>query len=167
VSIRIRRIETVDWAVAKELRLRALADAPEAFAATLADEAAFDDTRWQERARSNAQAVDTVGFFALDAGAECGLAIGVRSSADVSIVELNALWVAPQVRRRGAAHALVQAVEGWARIVGAEQLALEVTGTSHAAIALYKRMGFIPTAGGGVSCGARQAPAQRMSKRVR
>jgi GNAT superfamily N-acetyltransferase len=167
VSIGIRRIETVDWAVAKELRLRALADAPEAFAATLADETAFDDTRWQERARSNAQAVDTVGFFALDEGAECGLAIGVRSGADASIAELNALWVAPQVRRRGAAHALVQAVEDWARMIGAEQLALEVTDTSHAAIALYRRMGFMSAADGGVRCGDRRAPAQRMSKRLR
>src|SRR5688572_32748793 len=99
MSTGVRRIRYDDWALARTLRLEALGDAPDAFAATFEAESAMSDAKWQERARSNAQGVATCGFFALVDGAECGLAVGVWTMAEPPTVELSALWVAPNARR--------------------------------------------------------------------
>ena len=48
-DIEIRAAQLADWRVAKDIRLRALADSPSAFGSTLAREAGFDDAEWQER----------------------------------------------------------------------------------------------------------------------
>ena len=158
----IRRVREADWAVARTLRLRALLDSPEAFASTWAEENALADAQWQSRARSNAEGRVTAGFFALLADMEVGLAVGVRRD---QAVELNALWVAPEARRHGAGRALIEAVAGWAREVGVDELVLEVTHTSEAALALYRASGFsaLPDPG---SCGTRRAPALKMRRLV-
>ena len=155
----IRRIVEADWPRARELRLRALQDTPDAFAATYAEELAMSDAQWQARARSNAAGRDTAGFFALDGEREIGVAVGVRK---LPAVELNAMWVAPEARRRGAARALVEAVAAWALEIGASELLLEVTQTSRAAQALYRELGFVELDAS--SCGARRAAAVRMRR---
>jgi ribosomal protein S18 acetylase RimI-like enzyme len=166
MTVAIRRIQEHDWALAKALRLRALAEAPDAFAATLADEQAMDDGRWRARAQSNAEGRSTIGYLALCDGIEVGLAVGVRPASEPEIVELNALWVAPEVRARGAGSALVAAVCGWARELGVACVALEVTETSHAAKALYRKLGFEVVGELPAGCGRRRAPALRMHKRT-
>ena len=157
-----RRIREADWAVARTLRLRALLDSPDAFASTWAGENVLTEAQWQSRARSNDEGRTTVGVFALLAGKEVGLVVGVRRD---QAVELNAMWVAPEARRLGAGRALIEAVAGWAREVRADELVLEVTLTSEAALALYRASGFsaLPDAG---SCGARRAPALKMRRTV-
>src|ERR1041384_1299416 len=55
------------------------------------------------------------------------------------------MWVAPGSRRSGAARALVETAKRWARDRGACELALEVTSTNAAAIALYRATGFVDT----------------------
>lgn len=107
----MRRIREEDWALARALRLRALADDPDAFAATLAEERARSDEAWKARARSNAEGDVTAGFFALRDGVEVGMIVGVRTGQEI---ELNALWVAPEARGAGAGRALVAAVGAWA-----------------------------------------------------
>ena len=53
------------------------------------------------------------------------------------------LAVAPERRREGIGTALVGAAFGWAREVGVEKLLLSVYPTNDAAIALYRRFGFV------------------------
>jgi hypothetical protein len=62
---RVRRIEADDWELVRALRLEALA--PEAFAATLAEERQFPDAVWRDRAESNGRGEETAGFFGCDA----------------------------------------------------------------------------------------------------
>jgi ribosomal protein S18 acetylase RimI-like enzyme len=50
VWMTVRRARPEEWAVLRELRLRALADAPDAFASKLADEAAAPEEMWRRRA---------------------------------------------------------------------------------------------------------------------
>ena len=80
-------------------------------------------------------------------------------------MSLNALWVAENVRKRGLGRRLVERVCAWAASRGAQEVALEVATSSSAAIELYRSFGFsdLPTP---VTCGARQAPAIRMTKRL-
>ena len=163
MTVGVRRITAEDWALARALRLRSLANAPDAFARTFDEELAMPDARWQERALANEQGLSSAGFFALHEATECGLAVGAWCAGETPSVELNALWVAPEARRTGAGRALIDAVCDWARERGAVRVDLEVTETSLAARALYQAQGFaaIP---GLRACGERQAPAQRMQK---
>jgi hypothetical protein len=43
-------MQSADWKELREVRLRALADAPGAFASTLEREAAYPDDVWRQRA---------------------------------------------------------------------------------------------------------------------
>jgi ribosomal protein S18 acetylase RimI-like enzyme len=163
MTVGVRRITAEDWALARAIRLRALANAPDAFARTFDEELAMPDARWQERALANEEGLSSAGFFAVCEDVECGLAVGVWCAGDPPIVELNALWVAPEARRSGAGRALIDAVCDWARRRGAARVDLEVTESSLAALALYQAQGFdaMPGLRG---CGERQVPAQRMQK---
>ena len=162
----VRRFTLDDHATAKRLRLEALADAPDAFAATLEEELAFPEARWEARTRSNAEGAETMGFFAVDELGECGMAIGVRLPQAPQTVALNGLWMAPRARHRGGARMLVEAVEGWTRALGAHEVVLEVTVASHAARALYARAGYEITREAAPTCGQRQAPSVAMRKRL-
>jgi hypothetical protein len=46
----VRQAGAADWEALRELRLRALADTPDAFASTLQKEAAFPEQVWRQRA---------------------------------------------------------------------------------------------------------------------
>jgi len=48
--VEVRQAGAADWALLRELRLRALADAPDAFASTLDQEAVFPEEVWRQRA---------------------------------------------------------------------------------------------------------------------
>lgn len=142
MAVTVRRIEVSDLELARELRLAALADAPEAFEARLADEQAMFESQWRERIESNAAGIRTVGFFAVAEGQERGLVVGVRPDDRSGSAELVSLWVAPGWRRRGAARALVEAVCNWARGRGLWEVTLVVAETNAAAIKLYRSCGF-------------------------
>ena len=49
----VRQMQSADWKELREVRLRALADAPGAFASTLEREAAYPDDVWRQRAQGD------------------------------------------------------------------------------------------------------------------
>jgi ribosomal protein S18 acetylase RimI-like enzyme len=163
MTIELRAIEERDWRLTRALRLRALAEDPDAFASTLGEEAAFDEAIWIARAKSNGEGVATSGVLAMCDGVPVGVAVGVRKG---DLVELNALWVAPEARGQRAGQALVEAVCAWARAQGVECVELEVALTSHAAQSLYRKLGFEPTPCPETTCGARRTPALRMRRKA-
>ena len=50
----IRRATVDDWEASRDIRLRALAESPDAFLSTLEREAAFDDEVWMSRLEGSA-----------------------------------------------------------------------------------------------------------------
>jgi GNAT superfamily N-acetyltransferase len=129
-----------DWQLLRDVRLRALHDAPYAFTSSYERELGFDESAWRHSARTGQ-------WFATSDGDDLvGIAGGVRGSTDGPATrELIGMWVAPSYRGRGVALALVERVCAWARADGASTLCLGVVEGNGRAMRAYQKMGFHPT----------------------
>jgi GNAT superfamily N-acetyltransferase len=134
----ITRVGADDWRVWRDVRLAALADAPEAFASGPEQEQALPEDAWRAMTRTAAIFVATAG------GTGVGVVAGLpRESAEER--GLGAMWVAPSWRGRGLAAALAGAVIAWARSEGCARIGLWVPADSPRARRFYQRQGFRAT----------------------
>jgi len=141
----VRRIRADEGQVLREIRLRALAGAPDAYGTTLAEALADAEQDWHNRAARRAtDEAGEVTFFVEEDGQVVGMAAGRPAPDAPGTVELVAMWVDPPMRGRGAGRALIEAVADWARGRGATRLQLQVTDTNAPAISLYTKEGFTP-----------------------
>jgi GNAT superfamily N-acetyltransferase len=122
----------------RAIRLRALADTPDAFGATSDQEAALRFQDWQHRLERYA-----IFVAAAADGSDIGIALGVRHKTLGDTALLRSMWVAPQMRRQGVAAALVDCVIEWARSEGFCRLILDVVESNATAIGLYVKKGFL------------------------
>ena len=142
VVLELRTLGPDDWPLWRELRLEALADAPQAFGSTLAQWQGSGDL--EERWRSRLSIPGASDFVVLLDGAAAGMVSGVPGE-DGESVELISMWVSPAARGRGVGDFLIQAVERWGTERGAKALRLSVMPDNGSAIALYERNGFVDT----------------------
>jgi ribosomal protein S18 acetylase RimI-like enzyme len=138
----VRQARAADWRALRQLRLRALADAPDAFASTLEAEEAFPDRVWRQRAEGGPESVS---FIAREGGVDVGLAAVFTEPDAPGRTHLVSMWVAPGYRRRGVAKALVGQAVRWAAERRAGEVILWVADQNSAARRLYERLGFRPT----------------------
>jgi len=125
--------------VLRELRLQALSDSPNAFGSTYERELARTLEEWQRW-------LSPAATFILEADGEPrGLVAGIRDEEDASIVHLKSMWVHPDVRGTGAAHALIATVKNWAAESGAAEVRLFVFENNSRARRCYERAGFRAT----------------------
>ncbi|HSL10447.1 MAG TPA: GNAT family N-acetyltransferase [Actinomycetota bacterium] len=143
MDIRIARAD--DWRAFREIRLRALQDAPDAFGGTHAAAAAEPDAYWRGWILGDGWNGRVRSWVADDRGRFRGMAVGARFDADPSTVNLFGMWVEPDVRGTGVATRLVGMVEAWARGQGATRLVLWVSDGNGRAAAFYAKLGFAPT----------------------
>lgn len=123
----------------RRIRLRALADAPDAFGSAYTETKARPAAAWEEQIR----ALHTL-VAVLD-GADVGMVRGAVSSDDPEDGNLLSMWVAPPARRHGVGVALVTTLVDWARDQRLRRLVLDVGDHNEAAFRLYVRCGFTPT----------------------
>ena len=144
----LRRVTAADGAVLRDIRLRALQDAPSAFGSTHAAESMRADPEWDERAALGAAGADRFTVLAFD-GEDCvGLAGGFRNDEDGhhADIDLVSMWVAPSYRGSGLADRLVDAVLDWAQgEASAQVVGLWVTRGNDRAQRFYERLGFVET----------------------
>jgi GNAT superfamily N-acetyltransferase len=142
----VRRIEADEGPRLREVRLAALADAPDAFTATYAQESVLDDASWADRAAASASDQGERATFVLDDGRSLlGLVTCLPLGADPARLDLVGMWVAPSARRHGGGRRLVEAVLDWAATTGASAVDLWVMRSNGGAQAFYERLGFTPT----------------------
>jgi ribosomal protein S18 acetylase RimI-like enzyme len=135
----VREIAADDWELMRDVRLAALAEAPDAFGSTYAREIAFGEEQWRGRISDR-----SVTFFAYTDPVEspAGLA-GVY--VEDGVADLVSMWVRPGFRGRGVGEALIEAAASWAKQHDFRTLWLWVTDMNGAARRLYERCGFTAT----------------------
>ena len=139
-DIEVARIGAQDWQAYREVRLAMLRGAPRAFWTTYEQAASRTDEEWRQLlegsdtwlARRDGRAVGSVAAFR-----------GPEQAEDECV--LVGMWVDPQARGAGVGEALVRAVVDHAAARGLSRVLLEVAHENAPAIALYERMGFVPT----------------------
>jgi GNAT superfamily N-acetyltransferase len=143
----IRRVRPDEVETYRAFRLRALADAPDAFGDSLAAAEARPWSAWVERVAENAAGDVSVMVVAADPASGCWLGMTgcYFEAGEADVAEIVSVWVAPEARRQGLARQLLEAAGGWARSRGARALRLWVTETNEAARSLYLAAGFVPT----------------------
>lgn len=137
----VRRISPAEWPLLRELRLRSLADAPEAFGQTHERALAEPDAEWRSAARASSSGDRRAWFIASDTdGTDVGLVQARRRPPGDCLV--FSMWVAPSARRGGVGGALIDSVEAWAAGWGARRIVLWVFGANEGAQRFYERIGF-------------------------
>jgi GNAT superfamily N-acetyltransferase len=143
-SLKIRTFALHEWEIYKQLRLRALAESPEAFGSTLAKEQDRTDAEWSNRLLESQDSDWNYPVVAEVNQEPGGLAWGRIEQDNPEQANLYQMWVAPEVRGLGAGQMLLQAVIAWARARNACCLELGVTVRDSPAMRLYTRAGFEP-----------------------
>ncbi|MEI6665834.1 MAG: GNAT family N-acetyltransferase [Chloroflexota bacterium] len=136
----IRRIRRDEVDVHRDVRLRALAEAPTAFETTHAEAAARPPEAWVTRTLELADS-DRSAMFVADSGSRLDGLLGTYLDA-AGNAELYSMWVDPTARRHGLGRRLIAANVEWAREHGFDQLLLWVTEGNEPAVGLYLAVGF-------------------------
>ncbi|HLK01443.1 MAG TPA: GNAT family N-acetyltransferase [Streptosporangiaceae bacterium] len=139
--IMVRNVTPDDWALLRDIRLRALRDSPDAFGTTYVEAVGYDDQVWRTRASGGSM------FFAcLDGRPDQPVGLAGGYLEQPGEVHLISMWVAPEARGQAAGEALVEAVASWAFATHhADCLHLWVTEANKPAVRLYERIGFRAT----------------------
>jgi GNAT superfamily N-acetyltransferase len=138
-DVEIRPVAPDEASALRELRLRALADAPGAFAQTLATEASHPHCHWTQLARAASV------FVAIGNHRWVAMAAGRWYDEDSGVAQLWGLWVDPGWRRAGIGAGLVAEVDRWAAARGARRLRLGIIVGGTDVERFYTRLGFART----------------------
>lgn len=137
----IRVLGPDDWEAYRDLRLRALADSPDAFAATLEGSRALDEAAWRARLAGPGPT-----YGASDeGGALVAMAGGFPLVEPDDTLFVWGMWTAPRARGRGFGRALLDTVVAWSRDRGRDRISLHVTEGNDGARRLYESIGFVAT----------------------
>jgi len=138
----VRHVEPDGWEAARDLRLRALEEAPTAFGTTLEHARQLTEADWRARV------TEAAWFICWERGEPVALATGVRTPGRdprPGDHELTSMWAAPEVRGTGTSSTVLDAVMRWALDDGATRLVAWVVDGNEHAKAFYERLGLTPT----------------------
>jgi GNAT superfamily N-acetyltransferase len=145
-EVRIRRIAPGDGPVLRDLRLRSISDAPDAFGQPLEEAGRRPAVEWHRSARRSAYGDYHTWLIAQDGSETVGLVQGRRRRPATLL--LFSMWVDPAVRRAGIGRRLIDELERWGRRWDASETILWVMGANQTAIDFYRGLGFRPVHGG-------------------
>ncbi len=140
----VRTFAPHEWRTYRDLRLRALADSPDAFGRTLTGEQQRQDVDWAARLALGADARYHLPLVAEVGAKPVGLAWGRIDPSEREVVHVYQMWVGPNFRRLGIGRMLLGTIITWAKAADARELVLGVTSGNTAATRLYTQAGFKP-----------------------
>ena len=142
-SYAIRQFEAHEAALYRTLRLRALADAPDAYGSTLEAEQARTPEMWAARLAAALASGQDYPLVAEQAGKAVGLLWAKMDATDAALVQLFQMWVEPSSRGRGIAAGLIREAIHWTKTENRSRIRLGVTCGDSPAMRLYLRAGFL------------------------
>jgi dihydropteroate synthase len=132
----VRPARPDEWPIWRALRLRALADSPDAFGETLAS---VQDKDWPAL---TAARPDDIALLAFRDDVPVGMcALHTKPL----VAKIFSMWVAPEARRARVGEQLLARAIAVAKVRGVAQVRLNVTDPQVAAQQLYARQGFVAT----------------------
>jgi len=140
--ITVRRIQSGEADLLKQVRLASLQDAPYAFGATYDVVSQRSDEDWRERAESTAHGIDRATFFVFSDDLPVGMAALFRIEDQPDVGELIQVWVAAEHRGTSAAWDLMTAIFKWAKENSFRSIMAGVTKGNARAIQFYIKYGF-------------------------
>jgi GNAT superfamily N-acetyltransferase len=123
----VRTLAADEWRTYRDLRLRALADSPDAFETTLAQARTRPDAEWRGRVKAGAASSLDLPLIAEVEARPLGLAWGRRQPPELEAVHVYQMWVDPSARRLGAGRMLLDTIITWATAANARHVVLGVT----------------------------------------
>jgi GNAT superfamily N-acetyltransferase len=138
-EISVRVLDESEWSLYRDIRLRALAESPGSFTATLADEADRDEQFWRDRM--------TRSYLLLAERGELpqGIVSLGPDEQDPTAAEVFGLYVVPDARSTGVSWRLVEVTADLAIQAGYTQLYYWVGTDNARAIGFGKNFGFRTT----------------------
>ncbi|GAB3458279.1 GNAT family N-acetyltransferase [Kineococcus endophyticus] len=146
MTVQVRRPVEPEWERWRDLRLRMLADTPEAYAETLETARTLDEAEWRFRVRRTWLPGSFTVVGVEEAGGSADRWVGTMGAYTdpVEGVFLVSVFVDPAHRGGGLADRLLTEVLAWARTApGASGMKLHVHERNVRAQAFYRRRGFV------------------------
>ncbi|MFB9312781.1 GNAT family N-acetyltransferase [Nocardioides plantarum] len=149
MTFELRRVTPDDWRLLRDVRLRALADAPDAFGSTRALAEGLTESDWRDRADNGGLTLVALGSSGVDE--ERGLGMGGAFAPDGGPTAcVWGMWTDPVARGRGIGAAVLDDLVAWCREPrrpgpAYDEVRLHVTQGNDAARRLYVARGFVPT----------------------
>jgi ribosomal protein S18 acetylase RimI-like enzyme len=143
-KIKIVELPISDWKDFKEIRLAALKEEPQAFGSSYAKEAAYPNSRWQERLRDD-ESKKGIYLFAKLEGKVIGMVMGGRTDEDKNahLAHIWGTYVDSTTRRNGVGKELMQRViEELSKDVDVQRIRVIVNAEQKPAVKLYESLGF-------------------------
>lgn len=133
--VSIKAVTSENWQSLKELRLKAVADSPEAFGDSIETVSSKSDEYWKDGiANSNV-------FVTEENGVWIGMIVFKQD--DDGVWAVKSLWVDPNYRNQGIGKLIMQKAINAAKSTGVKLIELGVNVESKPAINLYESLGFV------------------------
>ena len=139
----LRELRADEGLAYREIRLRALREAPDAFASTFEEESVQPESFWRELIAQTAEAMEAA-LIAVDRGdGSLGGTTFVRLSSDPPHDGyVGGMWLDQDLRGQGWGDALLEAGERFAQRLGSRNLELWVSASNPSALRFYERNGY-------------------------
>jgi ribosomal protein S18 acetylase RimI-like enzyme len=143
--VEVIHLQPNQWEQYRQIRLEALLDSPQAYSTTYQQMVDKPDTFWQDRLINAAARKESWLLFARVNECIVGM-IGAFLSNESNRAMIVSVYVSPVYRGQGVSRALMEAILNELRQNQAiQEVELTVTSGQEAAIALYRRFGFMVT----------------------
>ncbi|BDZ56703.1 ribosomal protein S18 acetylase RimI-like enzyme [Barrientosiimonas humi] len=148
-AITVRVLGDDDWQIYRDIRLAALEESPDAFAASREQEQSFDEDFWRQRMGRSRRLVaerDSKPVGVVSVGDVIDTEDVDEDGDDTEVVaEIFGLWVTPDLRGKGVAWQLVEAGVQQARAEQRDHVVYWVGTDNGRAVAFASSYGFRPT----------------------
>ena len=138
----IRRIQTGETDLYKQIRLMALKDAPYAFGSTYDSAKQRSDESWREQVERSALGSDRATFIAFSDTVPIGIAALYRDKENDDTGELLQVWVRPEFRGTPVIWDLMDTIFQWASENNFGEVIAGVTKENTRALKFYAKYGF-------------------------